>query len=98
MTFFSEKILPILLDVQSGLTAAKNEIMDTVKFGVNSIAIPIICAVLAGVLIFAIASAVKLHRNGEDYSNKITTIVVVVVIIIAVVASSPAWIWQVVGV
>ena len=97
MTFFSEKILPILLDVQSGLTAAKNEIMDTVKLGVNSIAIPIICAVLAGVLIFAIASAVKLHRNGEDYSNKITTIVVVV-IIIAVVASSPAWIWQVVGV
>ena len=97
MTFFSETIISILLDVQHSLTAAKNEIMDTVKFGVNSIAIPIICAVLAGVLIFAIASAVKLHRNGEDYSNKITTIVVVV-IIIAVVASSPAWIWQVVGV
>lgn len=97
MTSFSEKIMPILLDVQSGLTAAKNEIMDTVKFVVNSVAIPIICAILAGVLIFAIASAIKLHRNGEDYSNKITTIVVVV-IVIAVVASSPAWIWQVVGV
>lgn len=27
MTFFSEKILPILLDVQSGLTAAKNEMI-----------------------------------------------------------------------
>lgn len=97
MTLISEKILPVLLDVQSGLTAAKNEIMDTVQFGVNYIVVPIACAILGGILIFAIASAVKLHRNGEDYSNKIATIVVVV-IVIAVVASSPAWIWQVVGV
>lgn len=96
MTLFSKKIVPVLLDVQSGLTAAKNEVVETAKFLVNSVAIPIICAILAGVLIFAIASAIKLHRNGEDYSNKISTIVVVV-IVIAVVASAPAWIWQVVG-
>ncbi len=97
MRFLFSNVAPVLLDVQSGLTAAKNEIMDTVKFVVNNVAIPIICAILAGVLIFAIASAIKLHRSGEDYSNKITTIVVVV-IVIAVIASSPAWIWTVVGV
>lgn len=97
MRFLFSNVAPVLLDVQSGLTAAKNEIMDTVKFVVSNVAIPIICAILAGVLIFAIASAIKLHRSGEDYSNKITTIVVVV-IVIAVIASSPAWIWTVVGV
>lgn len=97
MRFLFSNVAPVLLDVQSGLTAAKNEIMDTVKFVVNNVAIPIICAILAGVLIFAIASAIKLHRSGEDYSNKITTIVVVV-IVIAVIASSPAWIWTVVEV
>lgn len=97
MRFLFSNVAPVLLDVQSGLTAAKNEIMDTVKFVVNNVAIPIICAILAGVLIFAIASAIKLHRSGEDYSNKITTIVVVV-IVIAVIASSTAWIWTVVGV
>ena len=88
---------PVVLDVQTGLTQAKNTIMDTVKFMVNNIAIPIICAILAGVLIFSIVGAVKLHKDGQDYSKKIAAIVVVA-IIIAVVATSPTWIWTMVGV
>ena len=88
---------PVVLDVHTGLTQAKNTIMDTVKFMVNNIAIPIICAILAGVLIFSIVGAVKLHKDGQDYSKKIAAIVVVV-IIIAVVATSPTWIWTMVGV
>ena len=88
---------PVVLDVQTGLTQAKNTIMDTVKFMVNNIAIPIICAILAGVLIFSIVGAVKLHKDGQDYSKKIAAIVVVVMII-AVVATSPTWIWTMVGV
>lgn len=60
---------PVVLDVQTGLTQAKNTIMDTVKFMVNNIAIPIICAILAGVLIFSIVGAVKLHKDGQDYSK-----------------------------
>lgn len=88
---------PVRLDVQSGLTLAKEEIMSNVKFGVNSILIPIVLVVLAAVLIFAIAKAVDRHRNGEDYKENIKAIVVIV-LVIAVIASAPAWIWTMVGV
>lgn len=88
---------PIILDVQTGLTQAKEEIMSTVKFGVNVILIPIILVILAGVLIFAIAKAVDKHNKGEDYKENIKAIVVIV-LVIAVVASAPAWIWTMVGV
>lgn len=88
---------PVLLDVQAGLSAAKNEIMQQVKFGVNDIAIPIILTILAAVLIFAIAKAVERHRNGEDYKEHIKAIAIIV-LIIALVASARSWIWIMVGV
>ena len=65
---------PLLLDVKAGITAAKNEAIDTTKFLVNDVAIPIISVILAGVLLFAIAKCVKKHRDGDDYSKNIIDI------------------------
>lgn len=90
-------IFPTLLDVQSGLTQAKDLVMTNVKFLVNSIAVPIISTILAGVLIFAIVGAVKLKRQGEDYSNRITAIIVVILVIV-LISTAPLWVWNVVGV
>lgn len=87
---------PVLLDVKAGITAAKNEAIDTLKFLVNDVAIPIIATVLAGILILAIAKCVKKHREGEDYSKNIVSCVVIVVVI-ALVISARIWVWLVVG-
>ncbi len=87
---------PLLLDVKAGITAAKNEAVDTTKFLVNDVAIPIILVILAGVLLLAIAKCVKKHREGDDYSKNIIACVVIVVII-ALVASAKSWLWLVVG-
>lgn len=91
------KITPILLDYQSGLTTAKNEVMTYIKFLVNSIAIPVVSAALVVVLIFAIVSAVNLKRQGEDYSGKIKAIVIVVAVIV-LITTAPLWVWDVAGV
>ena len=88
---------PVLLDVQAGLTQAKNEIMSIVKFGVNFIIIPIACAILAGVAIFLICQCVGAHKRGEDYKDKIMPIVILV-IVFALLASAPTWIWTMAGV
>lgn len=88
---------PVLLDVQAGLTQAKNEIMTNVKFAVNIIIIPIACAILAGITIWLILQCVGSHRKGEDYSDKIKPIAILVIVIV-LIASAPTWIWTLVGV
>lgn len=87
---------PLLLDVKAGITAAKNEATDTIKFLVNEVAIPIISVILAGVLLLAIVKCVKKHRDGDDYSKNIVACVVIVVVI-ALVLSARTWLWLVVG-
>lgn len=88
---------PVILDFQSGITQAKNEVMTNTKFAVNTVVIPIICAILAGVLVFLIASAAGSHKRGEDYSDKIKPIVIVFGAIV-LIASAPLWVWDMVGV
>lgn len=87
---------PLLLDVKAGITAAKNEAIDTGKFLINDVAIPIIATVLVGVFIFAIAKCVKKHRDGDDYSKNIISCVVIVVVI-ALVISARSWLWLMIG-
>lgn len=87
---------PLLLDVKAGITAAKNEAIDTGKFLINDVAIPIIAVVLVGILLFAIAKCVKKHREGEDYSKNIVSCVVIV-IVIALVISARSWLWLMIG-
>lgn len=89
--------VPVLLDVQAGLTQAKNEIMTTVKFAVNSIIIPIVCAILAGIAVFLILQCIGSHRKGEDYSDKLKPIAILVIVVV-LIASAPTWIWTLVGV
>lgn len=87
---------PLLLDVKAGINAAKNEAIDTGKFLINDVAIPIIATVLVGVFIFAIAKCVKKHRDGDDYSKNIVSCVVIVVVI-ALVISARSWLWLMIG-
>ncbi len=88
--------LPHLLSVQGGLTSAKNEVLDTIKFLVNTILIPLASAFLIGMLVFNIVKAVKKHHGAEPYGENITGIIIVVVVL-AVVVSSPAWIWTMIS-
>lgn len=87
----------INLDVQAGLTEAKNEIIKQAKFGVNDIIIPIVLVILAGILVLQIAKAVDKHKHNDNYSDQIKAIIVIV-LVIAVVASARLWIWTMVGV
>lgn len=81
------------LDVKSGLTSAKNEAVTMVKFIVENVAIPVIAAVLVGLLIFNIAKAVKKHHGAEPYGDNLIGIGIVV-IVLAVVISAPNWMWS----
>ncbi len=86
----------ILLDIKSGLTSAKDQVIDLVKFAVNNIGIPIIDTVLIGVLIFSIVGLIKLKRQGEDYSGKIAAVVVIVIVIL-LISTAPLWIWDLIA-
>lgn len=88
---------PVLLDFKSGITKAKTEVMDNAKFAINSVVIPIICVILAGVLVTLIASAAGSHKRGEDYSDKIKPIALVFGAIV-LIATAPLWVWDMVGV
>lgn len=97
MNFFNNLMINFYtLDINSGLEQAKNEVVEKIKYLVNNIAIPIIAAVLVGILIFNIAKAVKKHRTGEGYGENITGIVITV-LVLALVVSAPAWIWQMIS-
>lgn len=87
----------VTLDLQGGLDSAKEVVINNLQYIVDNIAVPIICVILAGILVFAIAKCIKLHKQQQDYSESIIGIVVVV-IVIAVVASAPNWLWNMVGV
>lgn len=88
-----EAVSIVPLDVQGGLTAAKNEALNTVKFLVNNILIPIASAVLVGLLILNIIKAYKKHHGAEPYGENITGIVIIIVIL-ALVVSAPTWMWN----
>lgn len=82
--------------IQNGLTTAKTGIMTLIKFVVDNIAVPIIGAVLVGLMVFLIASAVSKHRQGEDYSHRVF-LIIATVIVLGVVVSFPSWGWQMIG-
>lgn len=84
----------VTLDMQEALDAAKEVVITNLQYIVDNIAIPIICVILAGILVFAIAKCVKLHKQQQDYSESIIAIVVVVIVIV-VVASAPNWLWNI---
>lgn len=83
-------------NIEMGMEAAKAEVMATAKFLVNFVAVPLISATLIGFLVFFIARAVTLHRQGMGSSEKLIPIVAVVVGI-ALVASFPVWGWKLIG-
>ena len=83
-------------NIQSGLTTAKDGVMTLIKFIVNSVAVPILSAVILGFLVFQITGAISAHREGQDYSLKIK-LIVGAVIVLAVVVSFPAWGWKMIG-
>lgn len=89
------KLAPTSMDIQSGLTAAKEEVIKQAKFLINNIGIPIIAIFLIGLLVFTISGAVKKHNNAEPYKGNITAIIVIV-IVLALIVSAPLWIWQMV--
>ncbi len=83
-------------NIEMGMEAAKAEVLSTAKFLVNYVAVPLISATLIGFLVFFIAKAVILHRQGMGSSEKLLPIVAVVVGI-ALVASFPVWGWKLIG-
>lgn len=87
---------PVLLNFQSGITKAKNEVVNNAKFAINSIVIPVACVILAGVLVALIVSCAGSHKRGEDYSDKIKPIAIVFGVIV-LVATAPLWVWDMVG-
>lgn len=82
--------------IQNGLTTAKGGVLTLIKFITNNIAVPIIAALLVGLMIYFIVGAVAAHRQGEDYHRKIFMIVGLV-IVLALVISFPIWGWQLIG-
>ena len=56
-------------NIQSGLTTAKDGVMTLIKFIVNSVAVPILSAVILGFLVFQITGEISAHREGQDYGR-----------------------------
>ena len=84
------------MDIKTGLLEAKSTVLDIVQFVVNFIAVPVICAILGSLLVFNIAKAYKKHRGSETYGENLAGIFLLV-LCIALVASSPVWLWTMVG-
>ena len=96
MNILNNLINMVPLDVQSGLTQAKDTVIEKVRPIVNTVAVPIILVVLATILLFMIASCVKKHRNGDGYSDKLTGIGILIAIIV-LVSTWPAWGWSLIA-
>ena len=84
-------------DIKSGLSQAKENMMDILQFGINYILIPVAAAIILGFLIFFIVGAAKKHKMGEEYQDDVFKILIAVVIL-ALVVSFPTWGWTMIGV
>lgn len=83
---------PISLDVQAGLAAAKDEVINNIKPIINNIAIPMAATVLLVIFFFFLVMAWKRHKNGEGYGAQLTTMAIILVVFVLVV-SATKWLW-----
>lgn len=83
-------------DIKAGMLQAKESVMDITKFIVNIIAIPILCMVMIGFLIFFISKAVVANQQHDDNRKNIIGIISLV-IGISVIMSAPFWMWTMIG-
>lgn len=91
--FFMKAISnPILLDIQAGLTAAKDEVINNIKPIINNIAIPMAATVLLVIFFFFLVMAWKRHKNGEGYGAHLATMAIILVVLVLVV-SATKWLW-----
>lgn len=83
-------------NVEKGLSSAKDGVLSLVKFGVNTVGVPIAAAVVLAFLLLNIVKAVTKHREGQDYGHNIGWIIGLVVAL-ALICSFPVWGWQLIG-
>lgn len=83
-----------LADPQSGITAAKDNVINEIKPIVNNAVVPVIALLLASGLLFAITHAVYNYRKGRDI--ELGWIIALVIGLILVI-TFPTWGWQLIS-
>lgn len=91
---FQMRVNPVLADTNSGLTAAKDNVINQVKPIVNGVIVPILLVLLVAGLVFAIVYAVYSYRKGRDIE---LGWIVALVIGIVLISTFPTWGWQLIG-
>jgi hypothetical protein len=82
--------------VTQGLTDAKGDVIGFAKPAINTVAVPIAAVVIGCIMLFFIVGAVRKHRGGEEYQDKIIAIIICLVALVLVL-SFPAWGWTMMG-
>lgn len=81
--------------VKHGLSMAKDNIIDTVQFLVNWIAVPVAAVVILGLIVLFIVLAVRKHNRGDEYQDDIRHIVIAIIGLV-LVCTFPKWGWSMV--